>query len=213
MIKFVLYIGIALLFSGCASVPTSTPMAPAGVSGVYHRVERGETLWKISRLYSIDLNDLLEVNRIPDASTVEIGQMIFIPHRQTVQPATGVYSGEDFTWPAKGKVIATFRQSFGNVINKGVNIQTRLDAEIVASRSGKVIFCSPSLRGFGKTVIIDHGDGFFTVYARNAEVRVKVGDEVKRGDVIGRMSGRDAYLHFEIRKGHIPQNPFYYLSH
>ena len=63
--------------------------------------------------------------------------------------------------------------------------------------------------------MIDHGDGLSTVYARNSEVFVKIGDEVQRGVRIAKVgqAGRDknSYLHFEIRKRHVPQNPYFYL--
>jgi murein DD-endopeptidase MepM/ murein hydrolase activator NlpD len=64
-------------------------------------------------------------------------------------------------------------------------------------------------------LIIDHGDGFSSVYARNSEVFIKVGENIKKGTVIAKVgsAGRDKneYLHFQIRKGHIPQNPNFYL--
>jgi len=71
------------------------------------------------------------------------------------------------------------------------------------------------MKGFGKTIIIDHGDGFSTVYAYNSQLVVKLGDRVTRKMVIAKIgdTGRaqSPRLHFEIRKNKIPKNPFYYL--
>jgi len=64
-------------------------------------------------------------------------------------------------------------------------------------------------------VIIDHLDGFSTLYAQNSSVLVKTGESVNQGQAIAKAgsSGRAdrTCLHFEIRKGDKPQNPFYYL--
>jgi murein DD-endopeptidase MepM/ murein hydrolase activator NlpD len=79
-----------------------------------------------------------------------------------------------------------------------------------------VVFSSDNLKRFSKTIIIDHGDGFSTVYARNAQILVKPGESVQRGTLIAKvgsnsMRDKNTYLHFEIRKSHIPKNPYFYL--
>lgn len=207
--------GIILNFYGCATAPLVMPPAgPAGIPGIYHRVEKGQTLWRISKLYDADLDELARVNRIPEASNIEIGQLIFVPHASTIKiPATA--AGEDFIWPVRGRVIAAFNQTYNNMINKGINIQPYGNFNVSASRSGKVVFSSPNFKGFGRTVILEHPDGFLTVYARNSEIFARLGDNVRRGEVIAKAGSpardKPGYLHFEIRKGHIPQNPRFYL--
>ena len=87
---------------------------------------------------------------------------------------------------------------------------------VTASRGGKVVYCDSHLKGFGQTVIIDHMDGFQTVYSYNADIAVKVGDMVEQKDVIAKVGSsgraREPMLHFEIRKNGEPQNPEFYLS-
>ena len=186
-----------------------------GIPGVYHRVEKQETLWRISKIYNVDLDELVRINRISDATSIEVGQLIFIPQRQRPQPSYSKYYGEDFIWPIRGRVIATFGQTFNNMVNKGINIQTYKDSEVVAAQAGKVIFYSANFSGYGKTIIVDHGNGLSTVYARNSEVLVKIGESVEKGTPIAKVgsAGRDknTYLHFQIRKGHVSQNPYFYL--
>ena len=115
----------------------------------------------------------------------------------------------------RGRVITSFGQNSSNTINKGINIKPYSNQDVVAARGGKVVFYSEDFDGFGKTIIIDHGDGLLTVYSRNAQVFIKAGDVVQKGALIAKAgsAGRDknTYLHFEIRKGHIPQNPYFYL--
>jgi len=209
----------ALFISGCASAPITPAYKPdITTPGIYHRVVKGQTLWRISQIYSIDLDEIAKFNRISDATNIETGQLIFIPHGQKLQyTPKAAYSSEEFIWPIKGKVISAFGQTFNNMINKGINIQPAGNTDVVASRSGKVVFYTDNFESFGKTIIIDHNDGFSTVYARNQEVFIKAGDRVQKGSLIARAgsAGRDktTYLHFEVRKKHLPQNPFFYLSH
>jgi len=221
-----------LTFIGCATVaPVLPPKPPTATSaGIYHRVEKGQTLWRISKMYNVDLQDLVNLNHIQDSTRIELNQYILIPNptgvvfpkpyregtgpsKETILSADS--SGEDFIWPLKGKVIATFGQNVNNAVNKGINIQPYKQLEVVASRSGKVVFYDNDFLDLGKTIIIEHPDGFWTVYGRNEEVFVKIGDNIKKGINIARVgsAGRDKniYLHFEIRKGHIPQNPNFYL--
>ena len=190
--------------------------------GSYHKVERKETLWKISKNYTIDLDELIRLNHISDASSIEVGQLIFIPKPSAPQKPNLTYSrrssssSEDFIWPLRGKISGSYGQTIQNMVNKGLNIQPSRSYEVIASRSGKVVFYDDNFLCFGKTIIIDHHDGFSTVYARNEQVFVKPGDFIEKGSVISKVgaAGRDktTYLHFEIRKGSAAQNPLFYLA-
>ena len=166
-------------------------------------------------MYNLDIDELINANHLPDASNIEAGQLIFIPQRKDTQGSYVGSSKEDFIWPLKGRVIASFGQKVNNTVNKGLDIQSRSPSEVIASRSGRVVFRSKGFAAYGKTIIIDHGDGFSTVYARNTELLVNLGDQVQKGEIIARVGSDQAkdtsYLHFEIRKVHIPQNPFFYL--
>ncbi len=207
----------SLCLTGCTTI-SFTPIATRqrNLPGVYHRVEKGQTLWKISKLYNVELEELIKINRISGTSNIEINQMLFIPQKHQQNAATdNIPSTEDFSWPLKGKIIDSFGQQTNNMINKGINIQANRDSDVVATRSGKVIFCSENFLNFGKTIIIDHGDGFSSVYTGNSKVIVKTGDTVNKGAAIAKIKkaeiSQNAYLHFEIRKGYTPQNPNFYL--
>lgn len=208
-----------LLLAGCSTAPYVKPplaLAPSGMRGTYHQVEKGQTLWKISKMYAVDLDDLARVNRIVDTTAVETGQQLFIPDRARPQLQVVKYSdNDDFIWPLRGRITGSFGQTINNILNKGINIQPSVSLNVVASRSGRVVFSSDNFAGFGKTVIIDHGDGLFTVYARNSSLFVKPGENVQKGSAIARAGSsgrnRDTYLHFEVRRGPNPQNPLFYL--
>jgi lipoprotein NlpD len=186
--------------------------------GIYHRVEKGQTLWRICKSYNVDLDGVVQLNRIADSTNIEVGQRIFIPGAKEQKFTSAVSSpnnDDDFIWPIKGRVISGFGQVSGDVVNKGINIQPSADLNVVAVRQGKVVFCSDNFGIFGRTLILEHSDGISTVYARNAEVFVKVGEFVNKGALLARAGsvGKDPrrFLHFEVRKGHTPQNPLFYL--
>jgi len=220
-----LIIVFALTFAGCAPVPVvkvhkQVPVETKKAEGTYHKVIKGETLWRISKNYGVDIEKLAEANSLSDAESIKTGQLILIPGNvarpQPNVETPSVYHKEDFIWPVKGRVISSFGEKTGLTSNKGINIQAQEGIFVVASRSGRVIFSDEKVKGFGKTVIIDHGDGIQTVYSHNSEILVKVGEEVKQAQSIAKVGstgrGNCPYLHFEIRKKHKPQNPFYYLS-
>lgn len=211
------YFFCSLWLAGCATI-SFTPVKPQQKNspGIYHRVEKGQTLWKISKLYNVDLDEMMRINHLDDTSNIEINQMLFIPQAYRQNPAAdNIPYSEDFSWPLNGKIIAVFGQQINNMVNNGINIQAYIDSDVVASRSGKVIFCADQFFNFGKTIIIDHGDGFSSVYTGNSKVIVKTGDMVDKGRTIAKIKktekDQNAYLHFEIRKGYTPQNPSFYL--
>jgi len=204
---------------GCATVSYHPQdIARTQIPGSYHEVRHGETLWSISRMHAIELKEIINANHLPDASKIEVGQLIFIPEIQKPPKKIDFARSEkveNFIWPVKGVVVSYFGSVDNMVKNKGINIQARDGSNIVASRSGVVTFATNHMKGYGKTIIIDHPDGFQTVYAHNKENLVTPDQRIKQGEVIARVgkTGRaeKPTLHFEIRRKHKPQNPFYYL--
>ena len=219
MKKALVIILLSLGIAGCSTAPYVKPISlqpPQGMTGIYHKVVKGQTLWKVSKIYGVDLEELARVNRITDTTAIEVGQQIFIPNRSKPEEQIVKYSdSDDFIWPVSGRVTGSFGQTINSMLNKGINIQPYGSSDVLAARGGKVVFTDDDFAGFGKTIIIEHSDGLFTVYARNREIFVKAGDSVQKGAIIARVgrAGRDrsTYLHFEVRRGYISQNPLFYL--
>jgi len=207
-------IALAISIAGCAGPSVTVRKLPERKDGFYHRVSKGQTLWRISKNFSIDMDELRRINNISETARIETGQMLFIPNSKkgSFVPQT---TTEDFSWPLRGKIIDDFEEETNHMTNKGINIKATGNNSVCAARSGKVVFYSDNFRGFGKTIIIDHGDNFSSVYTRNSVVFVKTGDIVTKGVVIAKVgrAGRDTseYLHFEVRKNNLPQNPHFYL--
>jgi len=174
-------------------------------------------------MYGIDVATLARANSINSSGYVEVGQRLVIPsssspvsYTSTCQSAIPFTPTRDsFAWPVRGTVISPFGSKFDNTKNKGIDILAEEGRPVRASRAGKVVFCDDDMEGFGKTIILDHGDSFQTVYAYNSQILVTPGAIVKQSDVIAKTGNtgraRQASLHFEIRKGGEPQNPYSYL--
>ncbi|MDD5136431.1 MAG: LysM peptidoglycan-binding domain-containing M23 family metallopeptidase [Candidatus Omnitrophica bacterium] len=220
-LRFLLALLVLTFLSGCATVPKKEmPPEPAKrvPGGLYHTVSRGETLWGISRTYGVTLQSLIKANPILYTNgIIENGQVLLIPRSGAVAPVTTVRAvpGELFSWPIRGQLIAPYGAVKNKVVNKGIDIKAAEGAGVRASRSGKVVYCDQFLKGFGKTVIIDHGDNYQTVYSYNSDILVNVGEQVAQNTVIAKVgrTGRATMpaLHFEIRRDGEPQNPAYYL--
>jgi septal ring factor EnvC (AmiA/AmiB activator) len=199
-----------------------------------HTVKSAETLWRISKMYGVDLDELVKANSLKDKSSVESGRVLIIPSSRSVAqnqapetkialvPAknyaarsSNIYTRGTFTWPMRGQILSTFGAKVDNARNKGIDIQAYDGKDVRASRSGTVVFCDDQLKGFGKTVIIDHGDNYQTVYAYNSAILVRVGDTIQQNAIIAKAGrtgrAKEPSLHFEIRKDGEPRDPFYYL--
>jgi murein DD-endopeptidase MepM/ murein hydrolase activator NlpD len=79
-----------------------------------------------------------------------------------------------------------------------------------------VAYAGSELKGYGNLVLIRHSNGFVTAYAHASELNVKKGEQVKRGQVIGKAGATGnvtaPQLHFEVRKGATPVDPAQYLT-
>lgn len=123
-------------------------------------------------------------------------------------------------WPTMGELISTFgRQEhprFRTVtFNRGIEIAANQGRDIVAVAEGTVIFAD-WFKGYGRLVILDHGGGYFTLYAHASEIAVKPGDGVARGQTIAKVgeSGSLAgpQLYFELRHKGKPLDPVVWLK-
>lgn len=128
-------------------------------------------------------------------------------------------SFKSIAWPLRGKIIRNYGQetrSYGtSVISNGIDIAVPEWTTVVAADDGEVVFSGP-YGGQGKLIIIDHKNGFFTVYSYNNELLVSRGAQVKKGQPIAKSgmtgSATEPCLHFEVRKDGKAVNPLAYLE-
>lgn len=116
------------------------------------------------------------------------------------------------SWPARGKITARYgsTRKVGSLPWRGVMIGADEGGDVKAIYRGRVVFAD-WLRGFGLLIIVDHGDGYMSLYGHNQSLSRRVGEWVEKGEVIatvGNSGGQDSSgLYFEIRYNGVPDNP------
>jgi murein DD-endopeptidase MepM/ murein hydrolase activator NlpD len=123
-------------------------------------------------------------------------------------------------WPVNGRLLSRFGEredpfSGEGALHAGVDISASMGTPVHAAADGIVARAEFS-HGYGRLVIIDHGNGMQTWYAHLSRFDVVPGQEIRRGEVLGYSgaSGRvtSPHLHFEVRLGGNPVNPYPYLT-
>ena len=200
--------------------PESSEGAPER-RGVYHVIQAGQTLWRIAIGYGVPLEELAEANGIADPSRVAVGRRLFIPGAIEVleiapyEPPARVAGA--WIWPVgAGRIISPFGALRRTHRHRGLDIAGRSGQPVVATRAGRVVYSGAGMRGYGKTVILDHGEGLRSLYAHNSALLVRVGQRVNRGQSIAKL-GRTGnatthHCHFEIRRNDVPVDPLLYVS-
>ena len=195
-------------------------------TGVAHKVKKGDTVYSIAKYYDTSSQGLVDFpfNSFANDETFElaIGQTIIVPEgikpsevlwqplarvKQTTPDAGSVTALGTFVWPTGGTITQRFVW-----YHKGLDVANKTSPSILAADSGTVIVAGwPDGSGYGNRVIIDHGNGYKTLYAHMSKISVVPGQTVARGNVIGQMgsTGRSTgtHLHFEVIKNGVYLNP------
>lgn len=146
-----------------------------------------------------------------EASFKEIS--VFLDKQRSILAATPCI------WPIKGWITSGFGKRASPLTGEpgrhiGVDIANEINTPIRATADGIVTY-SGWEAGYGRLVAIEHGYGYTTRYGHCARIDVKVGDEVKRGQVIGYVgsTGRStgSHVHYEVRIHGVPVDPEKYL--
>lgn len=117
-------------------------------------------------------------------------------------------------FPARGKVVSRYGQTNDvGVVNKGIGIATRKNAQVIAPYDGQVAFAGP-FRGYGLLLIIEHSEGYHTLLAGMARIDANVGQRLLAGEPVGIMGQDEAKptLYVELRRNGQPVNPLPWLT-
>jgi lipoprotein NlpD len=126
-------------------------------------------------------------------------------------PAKGQVGTFSWYWPTQGTVIETFNAAKGQ---QGIDIRTEPEQDVVAAKSGEVVYVGNSLKGYGNLIIVKHSDTYLSAYAHNKHIYVQEGQAIQQKQKIasvGRNNKRQNALHFQIRKHGKPVNPLKFL--
>ena len=201
------------------------------VDGILHTVEPGETLESIAAQYSVTVDTIVsyEPNNLefpyyrltPDTQLlipgVTIGQFYWTAPKTVAggrgpggtQQWTVIGTGV-FTWPVSGRCITGWYTGF----HPGLDVSMREGSAVYAADRGTVSYAgwaSGTFYDYGNLIVVNHGNGFETLYAHLSSIGVYVGQTLEQGNVIGFSgnTGRSSgpHLHFEIRLNDFRENP------
>ena len=131
-------------------------------------------------------------------------------------PKISARSGSKFSWPIRGKILSQYGAKNNGLFNDGINISATGGAPVKAAENGVIAYAGNEVKGMGNLIIIQHSDGWMSVYAHLDSMSVKRGNKVLVGQQIGKIgtTGKvdKPQLHFEIRKGTKAYNPIQYLK-
>ena len=197
-------------------------------TGVVYKVKKYDTISKIANNYNVEESEIMEINKIASASSLQIGQSLIIPggrkayvapkvttakvarSTKTTTYKASITSSDKFLWPASCRTITQYY----HWRHHGVDIACKHGTPIYAVEDGTVSASGWST-GYGKRIIINHGNGTKTLYAHFTKLYVRAGQAVNRGDAIGAMGSTGwstgSHLHFEVRKAGSKKNPLSYI--
>ncbi len=195
------------------------------VSGVYHTVVKGDTLESIATKYKVKAADITayEGNYMAEPYTITIGQKLIVPGGKKPYQVRHVvaWSGSvpkdakkgtgSFGWPVSGYITQRYSEA-----HPAVDVGVPIGHPVKASDSGYVAVVGRSDTGYGRYILVDHGNGFQSIYAHLSVIYVEVGQSVGKGQTMG-LSGNTGkstgpHLHFEIKLNGVRRNPFIYLK-
>lgn len=249
------------------------------------KIAPGDTLYSLSRQYSVPVNDLAVMNNLTAPFALYAGQIVRVPNLATAPvraatttpakaattatkptttttksettnvkpkqtetkkaepkktetakkqtetkkandkkssnavkklPAIAARSSSKFSWPVRGKILSNYGAKNGGLFNDGINIGATRGTSVAAAENGVVAYAGNEVKGMGNLIIVQHSDGWMTVYAHMDSLAVRRGARVNVGQKIGTVgqTGKvdKPQLHFEVRKGTKAYNPIQYLK-
>jgi murein DD-endopeptidase MepM/ murein hydrolase activator NlpD len=177
--------------------------------GTYVTLKKGDTVSGICKSYELEITDLVNANPGVDISNLNIGDRLFIPGSGALSQLFR------FAWPVHGRISGRYGMRIHPVYRRrmmhtGLDIAASHGTPIRAALGGRVTFVGWK-GGLGKTVIIEHPNGYETTYGHCSKILVNRGDVVEKGDRIAKVGttgiSTGPHLHFEVRKGGKRQNP------
>ncbi|MES2494146.1 MAG: M23 family metallopeptidase [Pseudomonadota bacterium] len=180
-----------------------------------HVVRRGQTGFGIAMDYGVPWPSIATANGLKPDTRVRTGQKLVIPTlaKAAPVPETSVpeAAAPRFGWPAPGRIRRGFAPRARTGAHDGIDLVGRKGDPAGAAAPGTVWYAGKEPNLYGNVVILDHGKGWFSAYAKLSKVSVKKGQQVAAGRQVGLIgntgSTATTELHFEIRRDTVPQDP------
>lgn len=186
----------------------------------HYRVKRGDTLYRISKKFSIPVKEIVKVNRLKDGNIIRTDMKLKIPHSPGIEKRRIFAKAKNrkrrkkpgapaFKWPLN-RVINYHRDGRNGVRSIGLLIKGNADSKVYSSARG-IVKKIGKMRGYGTYVVIMHKNRYVTVYSKLSSVNVREGKNLRKGEIIGYLD-RNRTLHFQINQEGKSLNPLKYLN-
>lgn len=193
-----------------------------GVVATY-KVQEGDSLLGIADILAVDVATLQDVNGLADPNAIQAGKLLAVPDTPNravhfgIAPAAAHPNGEApaFVWPAIGPITTPFGvpgPMWIGGFHLGLDIGAPFGSPIVAAADGTVEFADfDRQHGYGNYVLLDHGNGYATLYAHMSHLAAEAGQVAHQGNVIGYVGATGyatgPHLHFEVRHNTVKIDP------
>jgi len=235
--------GLATL-SACVSTPRPVALAGAAAPGAaassaaadapplveagFYRVNAGDTLERIAKLFGRSPASVAGWNKMPVTGAVSVGQVLRVAPPvsdesrlaagTSSKPAASAKSGpalassetSRFKWPVPGPVNVKFAAGR----SKGLELGGRAGEPVKAAEGGRVVYAGAHVKAYGRLIVIRHDGHLISAYGNNRKLLVAEGALVTQGQTIAEMgtdASGNATLKFEVRKDGKPVDPLAYL--
>jgi murein DD-endopeptidase MepM/ murein hydrolase activator NlpD len=189
------------------------------VSGVLHTVAGGDNLNDLALTYGVTPESIAEFNVLSDPDMLQLGDKLVVASGKMGVARTAVSRSAapspaatgSFRWPAGGSIT----QYFGEDGHTGVDLASPSGNPVYAAESGVVVTALKLGYGYGWHLVIDHGNGYRTLYGHLSAFNADYGEQVAKGDRIGSVGNTGLstgpHLHFELIQNGGRVNPLKYL--
>ena len=207
------------------TITTGDKLEIPPVSGIVHKVVSGDTVYSIAERYNTSSQNIVNFpfNEFADLDTFALlpGQVLFVPDgtppaakptAPLIRPQfmAGQSGSGSFIWPTTGYI-----SQYPVWYHMALDIANPSSPPVLAADSGTVSYAGCLDWGYGCHVIVDHNNGYQTLYGHLSSIAVSVGQGVGKSEGLGNMgsTGRSTgtHLHFEIRQNNKLLNPLNYL--
>ena len=198
-------------------------------------VKENDTVEKISKRFAVKKSEIVRLNKLTTPFNLVVGNKILIPLLKdfsvvdliinekvydTKQTTKNKYNYNNkkiknapvFIWPAKGKIIKSFGKFGKGQHYDGIDIMFGKSKPIYSSYDGEVAFVGSQIKKFGNLIIVKHNKSWVTAYSNLGKYNVKVGDKIKKQQIIAYTLENKNYFHFQLRHNRNPVNPLSYLN-
>lgn len=181
------------------------------ISGVSHKVVKGDTLQTIAKKYKADLDEVVAYNGLTTSSKLAIGDVVIVPDGEAAAVTSSGSSAVSAPSGYYKHPVPGSRKTQGLHGHNGIDFGAPVGTPVLASAGGTVIVARSTgwNGGYGLYVVISHANGSQTLYSHLSQVNVTAGERVSQGQVIGKIgnTGKSTgpHLHFEVRGA---RNPF-----